>query len=331
MLLTKEVEIRLCPKNINHYNSKGYTGKIGDVITVKTEDLTKGSHIKVEVLCDYCKTTISHASYCDYVKSINDSGTHACSKCKFIKIRETNRAKYGFDYSLQNESIREKGRKSNLQKYGVENPMQSKEIKEKAKKTLLKKYGVENASQSEEIKKKKSDTFYERYGVTSSLQLDSVREAWSKSAYENGKVNTSKQQLYLHNLYGGELNYPISRYSADIYLIDEKIDIEYNGGGHLLDVKTGKITLGEQKKREYWRSTFLKSKGCKIMTIISDRDYLPSDEILLEMLEQARTYFTTTSHTWIEYNIDTSTMRNAENKDGIYFDYGDLRKIKEAS
>ena len=67
------------------------------------------------------------------------------------------------------------------------------------------------------------------------------------------------------------------------------------------------------------------------MTIISSKDYLPSDTILLEMLEQARTYFTTTSHTWIEYNIDTSTMRNAENKDGIYFDYGDLRKIKEAS
>ena len=49
------------------------------------------------------------------------------------------------------------------------------------------------------------------------------------------------------------------------------------------------------------------------------------------MLDQAKEYFSTTNHTWIEYDIDTSTMRNAEHKDGVYYEYGKLRKIKKVS
>lgn len=400
MLLTKEVEVNLCSRNIKHYQEKGYDGKIGDIITVKVEDLSDGSHVEVDVLCDYCNIKILHMKYKDYKRKMDKSGTCACSKCKTIKTQSTNMSKYGVKYVSQREDIKLQIRKTNLQKYGVENPMQSKEVREKAKNTFIKKYGVDNYSQTKEcrdkvkatnrikygvdnpfqnneikekirktnlqkydvehpmqleevkekirqtclikygvenpfqdenIKQKIANTFYERYGVINPLQLDSVRKKWAKSMYESGKICTSNQQLYLHNLYGGELNYPISYYSADICFSDEKIDIEYNGGGHNLCVKTGQVTQGEFNKKEYHRDITIKSEGYKIMTIISSKDYLPSDEVLLQMLEQARTYFNTTTHTWIEYNIDTSIMRNAENKDGVYFDFGDLRKIKQAS
>ena len=46
------------------------------------------------------------------------------------------------------------------------------------------------------------------------------------------------------------------------------------------------------------------------------------------MLEQAKQYFNTTNHTWVAYDIDTSLVRNAENKEGVFFDFGELRKIK---
>ena len=64
------------------------------------------------------------------------------------------------------------------------------------------------------------------------------------------------------------------------------------------------------------------------MRIISQKDWCPSDEILLQMLDFARNYFSTTNHTWIEFDIDAGTYCNAEHKDGEPYDFGELRKIK---
>lgn len=36
---------------------------MGDTFTVKVEDLTKGSNVRVRVLCDYCKTEYDIAWY----------------------------------------------------------------------------------------------------------------------------------------------------------------------------------------------------------------------------------------------------------------------------
>lgn len=67
------------------------------------------------------------------------------------------------------------------------------------------------------------------------------------------------------------------------------------------------------------------------MHIISATDFLPSDEILLQMLDYTKQYFSDyPNHSWIEFNIDSSTVRNAEQKEGSFFNYGDLRKIKES-
>lgn len=74
MLLTKEVEIRLNGFNVEHYKSLGYEipmkkatksthkryGKdfvydFDKTIMVKIEDLQKGSNVRLEVLCDWCK------------------------------------------------------------------------------------------------------------------------------------------------------------------------------------------------------------------------------------------------------------------------------------
>lgn len=354
MLLTKEVEVKLWGANVKYYNDKGYKGKQGDIITVKIEDLQHGSNVKVDVLCDYCKTKILHIPYYDYNTRMNKSGACACTKCYTIKVRETNilkygvdsyaktdkckerikatnRIKYGVDYGFQSEDVKTKIRETNLQKYGTEIPMQSKEVKEKHKQSCLQKYGVENPSQIAEVKQKRLNTFYERYGVHAAMQVDSVKEKSAKSLYKSGKCATSKQQRYLHNIYGGELNYPILYFLSDICFPDEKIAIEYNGSGHNLGVKTGQITQGKFNQREYYRSITFESQGYKTITIISSKDLLPSDTVLLQMLNEARTYFTTTPHTWCTFDIDNSTVRNAEHKTGIPYDFGELRQIKEAS
>jgi hypothetical protein len=64
------------------------------------------------------------------------------------------------------------------------------------------------------------------------------------------------------------------------------------------------------------------------MTIISSKDKLPSDEILLQMLDKAVNYFNSTTHSWIEFDIDNFTYRNAQ-EGTVSYDYGKLRKIKK--
>lgn len=353
MLLTKEVEVKLWAKNVKYYHDLGYEGNKGDIIIVKVEDLSCGSHTKVDVLCDYCKTEILHIPYKRYNNTIKDTGTCACTKCAPIKYRETNLKKYGVaspmmlnetkqkikntllerygvDNYAKTKECYNKAKETNRIKYGTDNPAQNEHVKEKARKTNLQRYGTEYPSQNQYVKQKKANVFYERYGVTTSLQIDSGKKL-VKSLYESGGVATSKQQIYLHNLYGGKLNYPVSYYLADICFPDDKMIVEYNGGGHDLSVKIRKLTQEEFEHKELVRDTTIKKEGYKIMKIISTKDLLPSDTILLQMLNESRTYFNSTPHTWCTFDIDNSTIRNAEHKTGTPYDFGELRQIKEAS
>jgi hypothetical protein len=83
--------------------------------------------------------------------------------------------------------------------------------------------------------------------------------------------------------------------------------------------------------RELYRNIAIKNADIKQIRIVSTKDKLPQDETLLQMLEHSKEYFSNyPNHSWIEFNIDASTVRNAEQKDGVFFDYGNLRTIKES-
>ena len=125
------------------------------------------------------------------------------------------------------------------------------------------------------------------------------------------------------------MNFPVKYYNADIYLSNDNIIVEYDGGGHMLNVITGHETIEEYKRKEMIRYNVVKREGYRQMHITSKIDLLPSDDILLQMLEEARQYFAKyPNHFWIEYDIANSVVRNADYKNGIFFDYGVLRKVK---
>lgn len=282
---------------------------------------------------------VKNACYLEEVKdkkkktSFERYGVEFPFQCEEIKekIKDTNIKKYGVPNSSQNFEIKSKIEVTNIERYGYKNPMSSQVIQQKLKQTLLDKYGVENPMQNKEIRERASDTCFKKFGVRNPSQSLQIRQTISNTFYKNGTQATSLQQLYLHNLYGGKLNYPIKYYNIDICLIDLKIAIEYDGGGHMLSVTTGKETLEEYNRKTIIRDKIVKQAGYKQIRIISSKDYLPSDEILLQMLEQAKEYFNITNHTWVEYNIDSSIMRNAEHKEGVFFNFGELRKIKKVS
>ena len=353
MLLTKEVEVKLWGNTIKYFNNLGYNGKQGDIIVVDVKDLPKGSNAKVEVLCDYCNKEIVSLPYFRYYTRILNNEKITCDACVGLKLQEKCKEKYGVDNVSQLKDVQKKREETFKEHYGTLNPLQSKKIKNKQAQTIFNVYGVNNISQLEDIKKKKARTTYkhygvdcpsksekvkektritniQRYGVPYTQQSPEVRAKANETLCKNGNQKTSKQQLYLHSLYGGELNYFAKYYAIDICFPEEKFAVEYDGGGHDLRVTLGRLTQEEFKRKEIIRNNTIKREGYKQMRIISENDKLPSDTILLQMLSEARTYFQAyPSHSWIEFNLDTSTVRNAENINGIPYDFGALRTIKD--
>ena len=326
-LITKEVEVKVNSKTVKYYESlgykipkkeasdkhvkrfkKGFTYDFGNIFIVKVDDLTRNSKVKVLVKCDYCNKE-KYIEYRKYLDSVEKYDIYACNKCLHYKTEKTNFTKYGTPYYSSTLECKEKVKNTCIDIYGTDCPARNEKIKEKTRLTNLQKFGFENPMQSQEIREKVNETLC-----------------------KNGNVKTSKQQLYLHNLYGGKINYPISYYSIDICFPEEKLIIEYDGGGHDLRVVLGRLTQEEFNQKEIIRNNIIKREGYKQMRIISTTDLLPSDETLLQMLTQAKEYFSTyPEHSWYEYNIDTSTVRNAEHKEGVFFDYGELRKITEVA
>lgn len=308
-IITEEVEVKPRGKMIQYYRNKGYDAKYNQTLIVNIEDLSKGSHAPIEVLCDICKENKITVAYEVYNRVIKNTGSYVCKHCLNEKRMQTNKKRYGVYIASKSDLFKEKTRQTNLERHNAENVMHVLEIKEKLKQTNL-----------------------QKYGTTCTLQVPEIKEKVLQSYYQNGTQKTSKQQIYLHNLYGGELNYPVSYYATDICFPDEKLVIEYDGGGHDLRVTLGKLTREEFDKKELIRDQIIKSEGYKILRIISYKDLLPSDTTLLQMLETARTYFSDyPDHSWINFDLDSSTVRNAEHKEGVIFNYGDLRTIKSVA
>lgn len=145
-----------------------------------------------------------------------------------------------------------------------------------------------------------------------------------QTLYKNGTAPCSKQQTYLHNLYGGELNYPVKTLSLDIAFPQEMIYLEYDGGMHNGQVIFGNLTQEEFNKKERNRSYALYRSGWKSIRIISNKDYLPSDNVLLNMMDYAKQYLE--DHHYIKFDIDNSTVITS--KSILPFDYGELRQIR---
>lgn len=245
---------------------------------------------------------------------------------------ETCREKYGVDNPLQSPEIREKMTNTCIERYGVDNVLKLPETQQQRLNTMIEKYGVPYALQNSEIMERCQRTCIEKYGYPCSLQNQEVKEKGAQTLYKNGNIPTSKQQLYLFNLYNKngnfELNYPISYYHADMCSVDEKLVIEYDGSGHKISVVYGNLTEEEFDRKEIIRSHVIKREGFKQIRLISRHDKLPSDETLLQLLDISKQYFIDNpERSWIEFDFDSSIMRNTLHKEGVFFDYGELRAL----
>lgn len=111
MLLTKVVEMKWNGRNKRHFTEKGHTfTKMGESFLVKVEELSKGSHIIIELKCDFCKREYErkYKSYL-YYKDAHPLNNHidCCNKCVYKKNELQYIEKYGVSYLTKLESFKE--------------------------------------------------------------------------------------------------------------------------------------------------------------------------------------------------------------------------------
>ena len=349
MILTKETQVKLWGSNIKYYHDLGYVGKQGDIIAVKVEDLQDGSHAPIEALCDYCQKEVLTMAYSDYMNRTKEIKKISCRNCCTQKAKEICLLRYGVDNYAKTKECHEKMEFTMEKLYGVKHALQNKDILASCKNTCIERYGdsyakqfVEKAfetfrektgynfpSQSPEVREKITQSYIDKYGCSNPNQSPEVRKKITNTLYINSSQKASKQQRYINELYQGILNFPVKFYNVDIYLPNDNAIIEYDGGFHMGNVVTGRETIEEYKRKEIIRNNIIKREGYKQIKIVSSKDLLPTDSILLQMLSEAKQYFSETNHSWCSYDIDQSLLFNAEHKDGIPYDFGTLRTIKD--
>lgn len=134
------------------------------------------------------------------------------------KIRATNLARYGTEYAIASDrvrqkslqafqdrfgadnpmkdaGVRERARQTSLERYGTEYPMQCQEIRQKARETSMRRFGVPYAMQSPVVQKQVKQLFLERYGVDNPMKHPSVRELARQTCLERYGVENPSQNL----------------------------------------------------------------------------------------------------------------------------------------
>ena len=238
---------------------------------------------------------------------------------------ETTRKNYGVDWYTETDEYKERYKQTCLEKYGQEHASRSPEVIQKILSTKEEIYG-KDYYKSEEFKKKFTTTNLKNLGVEYPTQSPIVMEKQRETMFRNGTVPLSRQQIYLKNLLGGELNYPFMRYSLDIFQKATSIVIEYSGSGHKLSVRNKNITEQGFEQKQAVRTKCILNAGYKLIEIISAKDYLPSDESLLEIYNLSKKYFDE-GVSKIVFDIDNNIYIIDDNINT--YDYGVLRKIRE--
>jgi len=222
MLITKEVEVLLHGSNVKYYEDLNYDiPRIknkkyriiipkGTKITVKIEDLQKGTHIEIQCLCDYCleegiETVISKPYY-KYISS-NVNGIiqkDCCENCSREKIKESNLKIHGVEWRMQTQETRDRFTSTMLERHDVEHGLQVQGAKEKQVQTFLNNFGEINPMKFKEIRLKQIESDInnhngKRYVQTQDFR-DLMRETMSGANAPNWQGGISNpNELLRHN------------------------------------------------------------------------------------------------------------------------------------
>jgi hypothetical protein len=216
MIITKYVNLEINKGNIPFYKKKFTDIKIGDIVKVDVDDLSKGSTLNITARCQFCESE-KEISFKLYSKQISKNQKFACSKkCAAIRTKDYLLENYNVKNISQLPSIVDKIKKTNLEKYNNEYFFGSDIAIEKIREKMIEKFGVEHAQQSFEIRKKTTETNITKYGSISPLSSETVREKirstnLEKYGYEQAsKCQEVKEKIISTNIKKYGSNSPLS-------------------------------------------------------------------------------------------------------------------------
>lgn len=205
--------------------------------------------------------------------------------------------------------------------------MSSKEVRDKVSQTWQEKYGVNHPDKLQEVMDKKKETCRKHYGVDWPMQSEEVKDKVFDSFQYNGTGPCSKPQKYISYLLNRTLNKHILNFMVDTYLEKENLVIEYDGSGHFLGdlIKNkSKTPSKEAILKEKARENKLIDNNYRLIRIIAKRDKIPSDEIILNLIDEFKNY----DFKVIRIDIDEGTISKDDTEKWNY-DFGELRKITQ--
>ena len=258
----------------------------------------------------------------------NHFGCDSPMQCKVIqdKMKATCKERYGVENVAQSKVIQDKMKATCKERYGVENGAQSEVVRNKMKATCKERYGVEYAIQNKAIQDRIKTTCKERYGVENAMQNEEIKNKALDSFQFNGTGPSSRAQRYINYISNGTLNKHICSSLVDIYMEKENIVIEYDGSGHFLnDIINGNaFPTKDSLLREKEREDSIVNKGYKVIRFIATKDRIPSDEVILNLINE----FKNSDFKVIRINFEEGTIEKDYNEKTIH-DFGILRKITQ--
>jgi len=295
-ILTKSIDYIAYKQILKRIKKLNISCNVNDSITLTVSEIKQispnNTKIIICLLCNKCLKIFFRQLNTLTLEEISTN----YNLCKWCKMAITNKNLYGAENAFASPEIKEKIRRKVLQKYNVEYISQAKEIKEKVKFTIQNKYGKQ---------------------YTSTSQVPSIRAKQVKTLYINGTQKCSKQQKYFFDILSTEfnckLNYPLSNLSLDIALIDEQINIEYNGSGHKLNIKLGSMTEQQFKHKEIKRSIIINKYNWKQIFIIAPHDKIKNytDEEYIKIINIAIMYLLNTNHHWVKIYIEENIFETS--------------------
>lgn len=142
-----------------------------------------------------------------------------------------------------------------------------------------------------------------------------------------GKPRSSNAQLYINNILNWTDNHIIGPYYPDMYNENFKTIIEYDGSGHALKVKMGNQSPKQFAKLEIIREEYFFQEGYKLIRIKSNKDRLPSDNIIFEMINFALEKLKIYNKIIFDIDCNFVLLQN----EVLAYDFGKLNKITKKS
>jgi len=206
-----------------------------------------------------------------------------CNRCAqknpttISKIKSTNLKKYGTEYGLQSEYVKQAGKSTLLDKYGVDNISKADGISNKKKETCRKNHGVDWIVQN---RKFIEDIVFDRYGVKNVQQIKSIAD----------KRVTTRRKIFYNSLFTGDrlklLATPL--FTEEEYITSglfKKYNFKCNVCNTIFEDCLEDGDLPRCTECYKGSSIFEKEVGDFIKTFISPSDIIENDKKILGGLE----------------------------------------------